>query len=1081
MNYRLLRYFGGIVFFVFVVSTVASGQVHHDLKVLLQPDSHRIEVVDMITLPKKVDAWPIIFALHKGLNPRVLSKDMVLKKTGVEEGLEVFEITLPLGISQFTIAYEGKIFHPIDENREEYARGFSATSGIISSQGVFLAGSSIWYPYFYPYFTDRLVTFNMEIKLPVGWQSVSQGARTEHRAGIDGQLDRWVIDKPQEEIYLIAAKFTEYSQFAGNVSAMVFLRNPDNELAKKYLDATAQYLEMYSKLLGVYPYDKFALVENFWETGYGMPSFTILGSSIIRFPFILNSSFPHEILHNWWGNGVFVDCAKGNWCEGLTAYLADYFLKEQSGEGAEHRRLILQKYKNYATSGVGKDFPISKFTGRHSGATEAIGYGKTAMFFHMLRREVGDKIFFDALRQFYREYKFKPASFDDIESVFSKINGRSLKWIFEQWIEWTGAPSLKTQDVIVKKEGEKYVLSAIIEQTQNTIPYRLKVPLVVYMKGVTDPYRMDIDIYGREFQLEIILPAQPIHLNIDPDFEIFRILDRNETPPAMSLMFGAEKISAVLPADAPKLVRSAYSELAKSWRVDEIRFDNELSELPNDRAVWVFGWENKFRPDISKALSCYDFVDDQDVCINGVKLQRNQHSVAVMARNPVNNDYALGWLATDSVSAISGLGRKLPHYNRYGYLGFTGDEPINALKGQWPIVNSPLSILLENARDSTPYIKNCIKYLASKELEGRGLGTMGIDKAAGFIAVQFRRIGLMPAGDNESYFQAFQYVDEKSRNSYPVKNIIGIIRGKNDKENIVIGAHYDHLGRGEFGVKEEKYKGQIHPGANDNASGVAVLLEVARSLKSQNFQPERNIIFVAFSGEEAGKIGSKYYAMHMNRGEKCVGMINIDTVGQIKDNKILVIGAQSAKEWKELLERASLVSLLKVDFIPMDLDSSDQKSFHEAGIPAIQLLSGIDLNYHRPSDTLDQINFAGLNEVVKFTEEAVRELTKRNLTVIINVEEIRSKKPQEKIKVNFGTIPDFTYQGIGYRLAGVKPESPAALAGLQAEDVITKINDADIEDLRGFAETLRVLNIGDKISITFLRNGEKYETEAVLK
>ncbi len=134
-----------------------------------------------------------------------------------------------------------------------------------------------------------------------------------------------MVDTPTEEIYVIAAAFTEYEFDAGAVKAMAFLREKDDALANRYLETTAQYLEMYRKLIGPYPYGKFALVENFWETGYGMPSFTLLGSQIIRFPFILHSSYPHELLHNWWGNGVFVDFESGNWCEGLTAYMADHW------------------------------------------------------------------------------------------------------------------------------------------------------------------------------------------------------------------------------------------------------------------------------------------------------------------------------------------------------------------------------------------------------------------------------------------------------------------------------------------------------------------------------------------------------------------------------------------------------------------------------------------------------------------------------------------------------------------------------------------------------------------------------------
>ena len=133
---------------------------------------------------------------------------------------------------------------------------------------------------------------------------------------------------------------------------------------------------MYRGLIGPYPYGKFALVENFWETGYGMPSFTLLGPQIIRFPFILSSSYPHEILHNWWGNSVFVDYETGNWCEGLTAYMADHLIQEQRGKGDEYRRDTLQKYRDYVRDG--RDFPLTEFRSRHSAATEAVGLREDA-------------------------------------------------------------------------------------------------------------------------------------------------------------------------------------------------------------------------------------------------------------------------------------------------------------------------------------------------------------------------------------------------------------------------------------------------------------------------------------------------------------------------------------------------------------------------------------------------------------------------------------------------------------------------------------------------------------------------------
>ena len=152
-----------------------------------------------------------------------------------------------------------------------------------------------------------------------------------------------------------------------------------------YISTTGQYVEMFNRLIGPYPYEKFALVENFWETGYGMPSFTLIGSKIIRFPFILHSSYPHEIPHNWWGNGVYVAYEEGNWCEGLTAYLADHLIKEQRGQGRNYRRTMLQRYADYVTEA--KDFPLTEFRSRHSAATQAIGYGKMLMVCHMPKRQ----------------------------------------------------------------------------------------------------------------------------------------------------------------------------------------------------------------------------------------------------------------------------------------------------------------------------------------------------------------------------------------------------------------------------------------------------------------------------------------------------------------------------------------------------------------------------------------------------------------------------------------------------------------------------------------------------------------------
>ena len=259
---------------------------------------------------------------------------------------------------------------------------------------------------------------------------------------------------------------------------------------------------------------------------------------------------------------------------------------------------------------------------------------------------------------------------------------------------------------------------------------------------------------------------RPVHLDVDPEFDVFRTLDHNESPPALSQVFGAEQVLVVLPASASESIRLGYQKLAKGWQKGravnmDIKLDNELDELPADRAVWLFGWENRFRPLFNNALSDYDYAKKENgVSIEDTEMKRDKHSVVIMGRHPSNSAHALAWLATDNVAAMPGLGRKLPHYNKYSYLGFTGDEPTNVFKGQWPVVNSPMSITIsqEDGKGFESTIAKLaqrsalaqlppvfsevrmlkdIEYLASDELTGRGLGTEGLDKAADYIARQF--------------------------------------------------------------------------------------------------------------------------------------------------------------------------------------------------------------------------------------------------------------------------------------------------------------------------------------------------------
>lgn len=678
------------------------GIIHHDLNVRLEPEQNLLTVEDSITLPPDRPA-ELTFMLHEGLNPITPTPGVRVERTAASMGfvpVESFRISLPQKITKFVLRYSGTIDHSRAPVGRETARGFSTTPGSISEEGIFLAGSSVWYPEF---FSD-LLTFTLETALPQEWDAVSQGVRTRHRKGKAVTYVRWESPEPMDQVYLVAGKYTEYTKSAGKTLAMVFLRRPDKKLADQYLFATAQYVAMYESLIGPYPYRKFALVENFWETGYGMPSFTLLGPKVIRFPFIIVSSYPHEILHTWWGNCVYPDYAKGNWAEGLTAYLADHLLKEQQGRGTEYRQTTLQKYADYVTEG--RDFPLTSFRSRHSSPSEAIGYGKSLMLFHMLRRELGDGAFTKGLRRLYRTHKFSLASFSDLRKSFESVTGRDLKPEFDQWVERTGAPELRLGDAATRRRGEpekqsdNYVVTARIEQVQAGNAYRLRIPIAVTMEGVKQAYQTVVEMKEKRLDLKLTVPARPLRLDVDPEFDLFRRLSREEIPPAISQALGAKRMLILLPSAAGRRLLQAYRALAQIIGRSgpenvEIKLDRELKRLPADRTVTILGWENLFSGEVKTALSGYDV----DIRRNSVRageaiIPRKNHSVVLTAKNPGQSDEAIMMIATDTAGALPGLGRKLPHYHKYSYLGFRGAEPVNIAKGRWRVLDSPMTVFL---------------------------------------------------------------------------------------------------------------------------------------------------------------------------------------------------------------------------------------------------------------------------------------------------------------------------------------------------------------------------------------------------
>ena len=623
----------------------------------------------------------------------------------------------------FDIEYSGVVYDSLRPPRENYQRGFETTRGLIDPRGAFLSSATLWYPNRF----DEPFTFQLAVNCPTDWMAVTQGRLTMARQAAGRYW--WTCPQPMDDIYLVAGPYQLREEQHGDIAIQTFTYgHDDEELCRRYIDATREYLDLYEELIGDYAFDKFALVENFWQTGYGMPSFTLLGDRVVRLPFIVRTSYGHEILHNWWGNGVFVDYESGNWCEGLTVYGADYLYKERESQEAarDYRRNQLQEYLNYVRDG--RDFPLTDFRSRHDASSAAVGYGKAMMIYHMLRQNLGDEAFWNSLNQFYEEFLFRQASWDDILEVFAQNGalGMDLEAFYEQWISRSGAPSLTLAkaDLVYDDRGGGgrgrgdaggggADLSFQIDQTAPY--YELSVPMRVTFAD-REPETWFVQIEGAHTTGQRRLPGRPLMLEVDPDFDLFRRLHRAEVPAALGQLFGADSATVVLASDAVVLASgtaaasepgtvsdpgtstavtpaSAFAEIAeqaKRAKPTLVTGDQDLV-LADLRAgsAWIFGrpsWLARLATLFPGTLQ----VDGDEVTLQGERFDLRRHTLVCSFPNPAAPEEAIGWIAGGDGTEYAALWRKLPHYGKYSYLVFEGSQ--NVAKGSWQVEHSPMKV-----------------------------------------------------------------------------------------------------------------------------------------------------------------------------------------------------------------------------------------------------------------------------------------------------------------------------------------------------------------------------------------------------
>jgi aminopeptidase N len=678
----------------------------HAMEIRIFPDQKKAEITDTLTFSALQSLQQLSFMINKEatvtgvkyagesleytldkkskLNFFLTEADSAFRDEYERAGeLKIFP-KKPLKTGQIEISYSFPAADSVD--KAAFSREYIAyqVKGYIGNKGVFISPAYFWYPSL----PDNLSRFDITVTTPDSLQILTQGKLMREQVIQNQRTSQWVADYPAGSVHLVGSRYIVKTVRYRDIDIYTYFFPESQELADSYLRACQRYLKMYEGIIGPYPFAKFAVVENFFPTGYGMPSYTLLGSQVIRLPFIIYTSLGHEITHNWWGNSVYINYETGNWCEGLTTYFADHYYKEQKdpGEAAQYRRDLDRDFTVYVKDN--KDFPLNTFEERTESASRAIGYGKSAMVFHQLRKIIGDSLFYQTFRKFYLDFKFKEASWADIQQEAETVSNQKLDWFFNQWLTRKGAPDIELSSV----KNEKGTISFTLRQKGNDL-YRLLIPVQVsYGDSTLETKNVWLDKPEQSYHLK--LAGKPLQLAVDPNYDVFRKLSRSEIPPTLAEIYAREKAIIVLPDKCTPARLEIYQNFARAFSEGEdglsIISPGELSEKElQNSSLYLLGTpsENSLLEKIPWEEQKERQIVDHQLLMNGQPVPAADEVAVMVGRTP-NEQQNVCIIAIGENGQTGRVANLLSHYGKYSYLLFSNGK--NTVKDMYTMTNSPM-------------------------------------------------------------------------------------------------------------------------------------------------------------------------------------------------------------------------------------------------------------------------------------------------------------------------------------------------------------------------------------------------------
>ncbi len=582
------------------------------------------------------------------------------------------------GSLQFLIHYQAEFYEDVSNTHFSNETVGREVSGTILKQGAYLSPTA----YYYPCGEETQSKFTLTAEIPGEWESISDGNRLSTDTHEGRKIQTWKNPFKSDGIMFFAAPFVTKTKWVDSIEVACYFFEADTGLIDNYLTAAADYVHMYSDLIGPYPFRRFTVVENFFPTGYGMPAWTLLGQQVLRLPFIIRTSLGHEVLHNWWGNSVYVDYERGNWCEGSTVYGADYRYKLMQSPAAacDYRKNILKQYVSYVNEG--NDFPLREFKSRTSPNTRTIGYGKAMMVFHMVEQDIGTNAFFNAWRLVYDEYKGQQISWEEWVKAFEKSSGVSLSYIIPQWIDRPGAPNLDIAVISSLTDPDNQTRSVEFKLMEKSGQrFRLKVP--IRFSGDNLIKDTSVVLMTAESPYTLTVPIGINTVEVDPEYHLFRKLYPDEIEPIISAILGNPQKRFISFA-SDESADEQYPSFAANITEDTVTVASPdiLQDKSREYSPIILN-----PPELPGYLEERVALKDDTVIINDVKYPRVGHTFILTGEKWIGFEKFMVVL-TDDYESLPRIGQLIPHYGKYSFLVFEGAHNIG--KGQWPVKQSPL-------------------------------------------------------------------------------------------------------------------------------------------------------------------------------------------------------------------------------------------------------------------------------------------------------------------------------------------------------------------------------------------------------